>query len=219
MAQDPPRQHPPRHDAIRYDLLVQDALRKVVKGVLADTAKNGLPGEHHFFVTFDTRLPGVKLSPRMLKKYPESMNVVLQHVFWDLTVNDEFFEVGLSFGGVGEKLTVPFSAVTAFFDPSVEFGLKFEARDEPAPAGGEAGETPKPAPSSGERAPRRPLAAVAAKPLALAPAAAERDQTVSSIRPAADGKEAAGVKDKPKLAAKDAEAGKVVSIDSFRKKP
>ena len=98
MAQDTPRK-----DAIRYDLLVQDALRKVVKGVLADTAKHGLPGEHHFFITFDTRAPGVKLSPRMLKKYPESMTVVLQHVFWDLTVNDEFFEVGLSFGGVGEK--------------------------------------------------------------------------------------------------------------------
>ncbi len=94
-------------DHIRYDLLAQDALRGVVRTVLADAAKNGLPGEHHFYVSFDTRAEGVRLSPRMLAQYPQEMTVVLQHQFWDLVVTDEGFEVGLSFGGIPERLTVP----------------------------------------------------------------------------------------------------------------
>jgi hypothetical protein len=112
-------------DHIRYDLLAQDALRGVVRRVLGDIAKNGVPGDHHFYVTFGTRLPGVKVSQRLLAQYPEEMRIVLQHQFWDLIVTDEGFEVGLSFGGVPERLTVPFSAVTAFLDPSVQFGLQF----------------------------------------------------------------------------------------------
>jgi uncharacterized protein len=112
-------------DHIRYDLLAQDALRGVVRRVLSDIAKNGVPGDHHFYITFGTRLPGVKMSQRLLAQYPEEMRIVLQHQFWDLTVSDEGFEVGLSFGGVPERLTVPFSAVTAFLDPSVQFGLQF----------------------------------------------------------------------------------------------
>ena len=200
MAQDTPRK-----DAIRYDLLVQDALRKVVKGVLADTAKHGLPGEHHFFITFDTRAPGVKLSPRMLKKYPESMNVVLQHVFWDLTVNDELFEVGLSFGGVGEKLTVPFNSVTAFFDPSVEFGLKFELRGEM--------ESAEAAPALEAKRGDPPPRAAQGPKLAAVPKADAGDGRREV--PAAPGKD--GGKSKSEPATK--EAAKVVSIDAFRKKP
>jgi uncharacterized protein len=113
-------------DHIRYDLLAQAALRGVVRTVLADTAGKGLPGDHHFKITFNTTAPGVKLSDRMRAQYPQTMTVVLQHQFWDLAVNDDAFEVGLSFGGVPERVVVPFEAVTAFFDPSVQFGLQFE---------------------------------------------------------------------------------------------
>jgi hypothetical protein len=113
-------------DHIRYDILAQAALRGVMRSVLADVAKKGLPGEHHFKITFDTGAPGVRLSQRMRAQYPEEMTIILQHQFWDLTVTDEAFEVGLSFGGIPERLAVPFAAVTAFFDPSVQFGLQFE---------------------------------------------------------------------------------------------
>jgi hypothetical protein len=113
-------------DQIRYDLLTQQALRDVVRRVLADTAKKGLPGEHHFYITFDTDADGVRIPPRLREQFPENMTIILQHQFWDLKVADEEFEVGLSFGGIPEKLTVPFAAITAFFDPSVQFGLQFE---------------------------------------------------------------------------------------------
>ena len=111
-------------DHIRYDLLVQDALRRVVRTVLED-AKNGLPGEHHFYITFDTNAENVKLSPRMRAQYPKDMTVVLQHQFWDLSVSDDTLEVGLSFNGIPERLTVPLAAIREFLDPSVKFGLKF----------------------------------------------------------------------------------------------
>lgn len=116
-------------DLIRYDLLAQAALRGVVRTVLADAAKNGLPGDHHFKITFVTAADGVRLSDRMRAQYPQAMTIILQHQFWDLAVREEGFEVGLSFGGVAEKLTVPFNAVTAFFDPSVQFGFQFEPLD------------------------------------------------------------------------------------------
>jgi hypothetical protein len=113
-------------DHIRYDLLVQDALRGMVRTVLADAAKNGLVGDHHFFVTFDTTADGVQLSERLREQYPEEMRVVLQHQFWGLKVGDEAFEVGLSFTGIAEKLVVPFAAIKDFEDPSVQFKLQFE---------------------------------------------------------------------------------------------
>ncbi len=113
-------------DHIRYDLLTQQALRGVVRNVLTETAKKGLPGDHHFYISFDTRADGVKLSQRLRAQYPEEMTIILQHQFWDLAVTDDAFEVGLSFGGVPEKLTVPFEAINGFFDPSVQFGLQFE---------------------------------------------------------------------------------------------
>ena len=114
------------HDLIRYDLLVQDALRSVVKTVLTDAAQNGLPGNHHFFITFRTDMPGVKIADHVRAKHPEEITIALQHQFWDMRVGDNFFEVGLSFGGVPERLYVPFDALTGFWDPSVDFGLKFE---------------------------------------------------------------------------------------------
>ena len=113
-------------DHIRYDVLARDALRGVLKHVLADAAEHGLPGDHHFYITFLSKAEGVKISPRLLSQYPQEMTVILQHQFWDLVVTDDRFEVGLSFNGIPERLVVPFSAIKSFFDPSVQFGLQFE---------------------------------------------------------------------------------------------
>ena len=119
-------------DHIRYDVLARDALRGVLRRVLTDAAEHGLPGEHHFFITFLSTAEGVKLSPRLLAQYPEEMTVILQHQFWDLVVTEDRFEVGLSFGGIPERLVVPFNSIKSFFDPSVQFGLQFEPADAPA---------------------------------------------------------------------------------------
>jgi hypothetical protein len=113
-------------DHIRYDVLARDALRGVLRRVLTDAAEHGLPGEHHFFITFLSTADGVKLSPRLLAQYPEEMTIILQHQFWDLVVTEDRFEVGLSFGGIPERLVVPFVAIKSFLDPSVQFGLQFE---------------------------------------------------------------------------------------------
>jgi hypothetical protein len=113
-------------DQIRYDLLTQQALRGVVRAVLAEAARKGLPGEHHFYIAFDTNADGVRMPDRLRAQYPEEMTIILQHQFWDLKVGDDEFEVGLSFGGVPAKLVIPFEAVKGFFDPSVQFGLQFE---------------------------------------------------------------------------------------------
>ena len=113
-------------DQIRYDLLTQQALRGVVRSVLTDAAKKGLPGDHHFFITFDTHGDGVRVSDRLREQYPDEMTIILQHQFWDLKVSEEAFEVGLSFGGITERLSIPFEAINGFFDPSVQFGLQFE---------------------------------------------------------------------------------------------
>jgi len=121
-------------DHIRYDVLARDALRGVLRRVLADAAEHGLPGEHHFFITFISTAEGVKLSPRLLAQYPEEMTVILQHQFWDLVVTEDRFEVGLSFGGIPERLVVPFSAIKSFFDPSVQFGLQFDPSEAVAEA-------------------------------------------------------------------------------------
>ena len=116
-------------DHIRYDVLARDALRGVLRQVLTDAAEHGLPGDHHFYITFLSRADGVKISPRLLSQYPEEMTIILQHQFWDLVVTPDRFEVGLSFGGVPERLVVPFSAIKSFLDPSVQFGLQFETAD------------------------------------------------------------------------------------------
>src|ERR1051325_2005862 len=128
------RDRPMATDHIRYDVLARDALRGVLRRVLADAAEHGLPGEHHFFITFISTAEGVKLSPRLLAQYPEEMTVILQHQFWDLVVTDDRFEVGLSFGGIPERLVVPFSAIKSFLDPSVQFGLQFDPSDTTAEA-------------------------------------------------------------------------------------
>jgi hypothetical protein len=151
-------------DQIRYDVLVQEALRGMVRDVLVDTIKKGLPGNHHFYITFDTGAEDVQMSDRLRAQYPEEMTVVLQHQFWDLKVTDEAFEVGLSFGGVVEKLHIPFDAITAFTDPSVQFTLQFETLPDEAemqPATPATGKRPTPARSS---APAAPMAGASEPP-------------------------------------------------------
>jgi uncharacterized protein len=119
-------------DHIRYDVLARDALRGVLRKVLTDAATHGLPGEHHFFITFVSKAEGVKLSPRLLAQYPEEMTIILQHQFWGLEVEKDFFFVTLSFNDRHERIRIPFEAITSFADPAVKFGLRFEAQDHPA---------------------------------------------------------------------------------------
>lgn len=208
-------------DLIRYDLMVQDALRGVVKRVLTDAAREGLSGEHHFYVSFRTEAPGVRMSQRLREKYPQDMTIVLQHQFWDLGVTEHSFEVGLSFSGVPERLLVPFDALSGFFDPSVQFGLKFDLQEE-----GEAAEEPNTTPTLVKTGPRgaasepseiKPkssgLAAISGPPkIVPALAAAGNKAEVSSNDSDKPAKDAPA----EKVASKD--GAEVVSLDSFRKK-
>jgi hypothetical protein len=181
-------------DHIRYDILAQDALRGVMRKVLAEVARTGLPGNHHFFITFLTNAPGVRISSRLRERYPEQMTIVLQFQYWDLKVNETGFEVGLSFSDVPEKLEVPFAAVRGFYDPSVNFELEFDVKSE----------APQQVPS--ESPPPRKSETPAAK----APAQPAKKEPRSKAEPA------------PKPAAPAATDGgksaEVVSLDSFRKK-
>jgi uncharacterized protein len=120
---------------IDYETLTQDAMRGVVRTVLVQAAKSGLPGDHHFYISFDTSASGVVLSKRLKDKYPAEMTIVLQHRFWDLSVEDDGFEVKLTFDGIPERLVVPFAAIRVFFDPSVRYGLQFEDPDVEPEAG------------------------------------------------------------------------------------
>ena len=117
-------------DVLRYDKMVENALRGVLKEALGHVEKQGLPGDHHFYITFRTKFPGVFLPKFMLVRHPEEMTIVLQHQFWDLKVYDEHFEVTLSFNQVPERCLVPFAAVTAFADPSSKFGLQFQTEED-----------------------------------------------------------------------------------------
>jgi uncharacterized protein len=116
-------------NTINYEALAQDAMRGVVRNILVRVSKTGLPGDHHFYISFDTLAPGASLSKRLKEKYPEEMTIVLQHRFWDLLVTEDRFEVKLTFDGIPERLVVPFAAIKVFFDPSVRYGLQFESPD------------------------------------------------------------------------------------------
>lgn len=191
-------------DVLRYDLMVQDALKGVVRKILTEAARDGLPGEHHFYVTFRTGAPGVRLSQRLREKHPEEMTIVLQHQFWDLNVSEHSFEVGLSFSGVPERLLVPFDAITTFFDPSVQFGLKFETQEaEDATAAFE----PEP----------EPEAKPAAVPTRIAPAAVPALKKADAEAPKPGKSDIPATADEPAPAA-DHGGAEVVSLDSFRKK-
>jgi hypothetical protein len=115
-------------DHIRYDILAQDALRGVMRKVLGEVARTGLPGNHHFFITFLTGAPGVRISTRLRERYPDQMTIVIQFQYWDLKVTDTGFEVSLSFSDIPEKLEIPFAAVRGFYDPSVNFELEFDVK-------------------------------------------------------------------------------------------
>jgi hypothetical protein len=202
-------------DHIRYDLLTQDALRGVIRGVLIDAAAKGLPGEHHFFITFDTRAEGVQISPRLKARYPQEMTIVLQHQFWDLKVTDDDFEVGLSFNGIPERLHIPFKALMAFHDPAVQFGWQFTVE----PEAGAAAEPPVPTVD-------RRKAKLAAKPetkpeLAKPePAKSERAKPEPAKPDASKPEPKAEPKRDPAAADQKGEgtSGEVVRLDRFRKK-
>ena len=127
-------------DVLRYDRMVELALRGVVREALAVAQSKGLPGAHHFYITFRTRSAGVDIPAYLAERYPEEMTIVLEHQFWDLEVSESGFGVTLSFNNKPEHLTVPFGAITAFADPSVKFGLQFQITDETAPAAPGGGE-------------------------------------------------------------------------------
>ena len=194
-------------DLIRYDILAQEALRGVIRKVLGEVVKTGLPGDHHFFITFMTGAPGVRLSTRLREKYPELMTVVIQHQYWDLSVTDAAFEVGLSFSDIPERLLIPFSAIRGFYDPAVNFELEFDVRE------ADAGESDEPAPpvTAITAAPASSPAALPAKPGAKPPAALPATVPPATPVPAV-------AKDEKKSAA-DKSSADVVSLDAFRKKP
>lgn len=203
-------------DLIRYDLLVQEALRGVVRKVLTDAARDGLVGEHHFYVSFRTEAPGVRMSQALREKYPQDMTIVLQHQFWDLGVTEHAFEVGLSFSGVPERLLVPFDALTGFFDPSVQFGLKFDLSEG---AEAEVAGEDQPGAKAGPRGAASEPGEV--KPKGTGLAAIGNSGTPKVLpAPAAQG---AKVEDKPARPARKEGEGEesgaeVVSLDAFRKK-
>ncbi|WP_330083390.1 SspB family protein [Methylocystis iwaonis] len=185
-------------DLIRYDLLVQDAMRSVVRKVLGDVAASGyLPGDHHFTISFKTDAPGVKISRRLAEQWPQELTIILQHQYTNLEVDDEGFGVTLSFRSIPERLYVPYASITGFYDPSVEFGLRFEAADMEEEEEEEE-----------EVAPARP-SLVAARPAEEKAEAKPEPQKLEKA-------------DSPKPAAAEAAEGegdaKVVSIDAFRKK-
>ena len=180
------------NDRFHYDALVDDALRSVVRRVLTQVAAKGLPGSHHFYISFRSTDPGVELPEYLLAKYPEEMTIVLQHQYWDLVIGEESFEVTVSFNKQQEHIKVPFTALSAFVDPSVRFGLQFDRKDKAAgdkPEGAAVAPTPLPAPD------KRP-----------APTATATD----------------GAQDKATEASAEAKpedpASKIVKLDSFRKK-
>jgi uncharacterized protein len=190
---------------IDYEALAQVAMRSMVRMVLARVAKTGLPGEHHFYIAFDTQAPGVALSKRLREKYPKEMTVVLQHRFWDLGVSDERFEVKLTFDGIPERLSVPFAAIKVFFDPSVPYGLQFEDSDLAGqPLGASDADAVEAGPSKLEKKPRSP----------------RKPRPDKSLEPSRPERPVA----RPQIVASKPDSGdasnenKVVSIDAFRKK-
>jgi hypothetical protein len=139
-------------DYIGYEALTQAAMRGVVREALRQGCNsNGLPGEHHFYLTFRTRAPGVKIADYLIERFPEEMTIVIQHQYWDLEVHDSHFEIILKFSGVPQHLHIPYAAITRFVDPSVNFGLTFESPDKDASVISPAGEMD--APEAGSAAP------------------------------------------------------------------
>jgi hypothetical protein len=196
---------------LSYEKMVEDALRGVLRQALQITAAQGLPGSHHFYITFDTTHPGVKIADTLKAQHPSEMTIVLQHQFWDLKVSQELFEITLSFSGVSQRLIVPFAAVTAFADPHAKFGLQFHvefeertAADEELDMEDDEEETERP--RSGDSVPLD-SAKVSRQ---LKGRKAPQLRSVDDTRP-----------DAPHGASEGSEggdSGKVVTLDAFRKK-
>ena len=194
-------------DLIRYDILAQDALRGVVKTVLTEVARTGLPGEHHFYITFNTQAPGVRISPRLLEKYPDDMTIVLQHQFWDLQANDQAIEIGLSFDGIPEKLYIPYTAIITFIDPSVHFSLQFEIEMEE--------EDEHAAAEDGLDEDILTVLPPSEEPFSMPE---EASDDAPKEKKSASKSEKAKASDKADAADKAKEGAEVVSLDAFRKK-
>lgn len=195
---------------IDYEALAQGAMRAVVRTVLQKVAKTGLPGEHHFYIAFNTKAPGVSLSQRLRERYPEEMTVVLQHRFWDLIVTDDRFEVNLTFDSIPERLVVPFTSIKVFFDPSVPYGLQF---DDSRSMGGNAQMPEDAAEDQGDSTdiPKSMAKKPSALPKKRAPRKSPADKSEkSAAEPAPDAEATA----EP---APDS-SHKVVKLDAFRKK-
>jgi hypothetical protein len=139
-------------DTIDYPGLIDAAMRNVVREALIHVDKFGLPGEHHFFISFQTNYPGVSISPQLKSRYPEEITIVVQHQFWDLKIERDYFSLMLSFNNIPEKLVVPFDALTAFADPSIKFGLQFHGK----PANNSAEEEPVACPVTGKNGTEKP---------------------------------------------------------------
>ncbi|MFS8182509.1 SspB family protein [Pseudovibrio denitrificans] len=198
-------------DLIRYDIIIQDALRSAVRKILVEVNRAGLPGEHHFYIAFETTAPGVKISNRLKERYPKEMTIVLQHQFWDLQITEHAFEVGLSFGGVPEHLYVPFSAIKGFFDPSVQFALEFEP-----------GKTGEELPAE-FRIAERDLDSVeefhARLETAVEQAEEEEAKTASTAEDTAgDAEEDKEKSEADETSSEESGSAQVVSLDAFRKK-
>lgn len=207
---------------IDYEALQQEAMRGVVRSVLKETERSGLPGDHHFYISFNTRAPGVSLSRRLKEKYPHEMTIVLQHRFWGLAVSEDRFEVNLTFDSIPERLVVPFQSIRVFVDPSVRFGLQFEIADiGPDPIINDDTRAPLPVQSGEDRdagsrtagTPRKSRAPRRAKP-ATTVAPAKSEAPSGEPPPASEPREA------EKVEAAQAAGGpaNVVSLDAFRKK-
>ena len=163
-------------DLMNYDQVVEDALKGVVRSTLTRVAETGLPGNHHFYISFRTDDPRTEISDNLKSQYPEEMTIVLQHQYWGLTVEDESFEVTLSFNKVQERLHVPFDGLTGFFDPSVQFGLQFQGSD------GRAGKLPMTTTSAPQGLPARPEDLAPPKPKTEEPVADEKVVTLDQFR-------------------------------------
>ena len=192
-------------DHIRYDLLTQQALRGVVRSVLGDVAKKGLPDDHHFFIEFDTHADGVRMSDRLRAQHPDKMTIILQHQFWDLAVSEQAFEVGLSFGGITERLAVPFEAITGFYDPSVQFGLQFEEVREDQGQQAPANAPEKPPAAGQKRTPDKPGKSKRVPSIAQNVSVTESTATAAAASDPQPDKPSGG-------------GGEVVRLDRFRKK-
>jgi hypothetical protein len=168
---------------LRYDQMIEEALRGVVRRALRTVVESGLPGNHHFYITFKTTAPGVELAPRLKEKYPDEMTIVLQYQFWGLAVETEQFEVTLSFNEVPERLVVPFAAITAFADPAAKFGLQFQQETTAAPEEASSTATGTDAPAAPRGTTRPPAAGeIAAAGEANPPSGEAKIVTLDSFR-------------------------------------